>query len=144
LGYYQPQIDSDVQGGKTPRLILNIAPGEPVHLRNVTIRIDGPAASLKSFRVPNDHSLKTGAVLNHGHYEDAKRLIQNQASRYGFFSGRFTRSTLSVDPRAGVADIELVYDSGPRYAWAGQFRGRHTLRRRPAATHGAVQGRRAL
>jgi translocation and assembly module TamA len=23
---------------------------------------------------------------------------------------------LSVDPRAGVADIELVYDSGPRYA----------------------------
>lgn len=116
LGYYQPQIDSDVKGGKTPRLVLNIDPGEPIHLRNVTVRVEGPAADLKSFRVPKGDLLKPGAVLNHGHYEDAKRLIQNQASRFGFFSGRFTRQKLLVDPRAGVADIELIYDSGPRYA----------------------------
>lgn len=86
-----------------------------MHLRDVTIRVDGPAANLKAFRVPASDDLKSGAILNHGHYEDAKRLIQNQASRYGFFSGRFTRQTLAVDPQAGVADIELVYDSGPRY-----------------------------
>lgn len=116
LGYYQPQIDSEVEGGKPPRLILTIDPGEPVHLRNVTVRIDGPAASLKAFRVPDNAALKPGAVLNHGRYEDAKRIIQNQASRYGFFSGRFVSQKLLVDPQAGVADIELVYDSGPRYA----------------------------
>ncbi|WP_420233252.1 autotransporter assembly complex protein TamA [Pseudomonas sp. ABY48] len=116
LGYYQPQIDSEVKGGKDPRLVLTIDPGEPVHLRNVTVRIDGPAASLKAFRVPNNAALKPGAVLNHGRYEDAKRIIQNQASRYGFFSGRFTRQKLLVDPQAGIADIELIYDSGPRYA----------------------------
>ncbi|WP_414159813.1 autotransporter assembly complex protein TamA [Pseudomonas sp. BNK-45] len=116
LGYYQPHIQSEVRGGDKPRLQLRIDPGEPVHLRNVTIRVEGPAASLKSFRTPDSEQLKPGAVLNHGHYEDAKRLIQNQASRYGFFSGRFTRQQLSVDPLAGVADIELVYDSGPRYA----------------------------
>ena len=116
LGFYQPQIESEVKPGKSPRLVLRIDPGEPVHLRNVTVRIDGPAAALKAFRVPRSDQLKPGAVLNHGHYEDAKRLIQNQASRYGFFSGRFTRQVLSVDPQAGVADIELVYDSGPRYA----------------------------
>ncbi|WP_458129695.1 autotransporter assembly complex protein TamA [Pseudomonas sp. Z2-11] len=116
LGYYQPQIDSEVKAGKDPRLILTIDPGEPVHLRNVTIRIDGPAASLKSFRVPDNAGLKPGAVLNHGRYEDAKRTIQNQASRYGFFSGKFVSQTLRVDPKAGVADVELIYDSGPRYA----------------------------
>ena len=116
LGYYQPQISSDVKGGEKPRLVLNIDPGEPVHLRDVIVRIEGPAASLKAFRVPKSDQLKTGAVLNHGHYEDAKHLIQNQASRYGFFSGRFTRQRLAVDPQAGGADIELVYDSGPRYA----------------------------
>ena len=65
--------------------------------------------------MPASDDLKSGAVLNHGNYEDAKRLIQNQASRYGFFSGRFTSQKLSVDPQAGVADIELIYDSGPRY-----------------------------
>lgn len=116
LGYYQPHIESEVKNGKSPQLVLNIDPGEPVRLRNVTIRVDGPAAALKSFRVPKSDLLKSGAVLNHGHYEDAKRLIQNQASRFGFFSGRFTSQKLLVDPRAGVADIELIYDSGPRYA----------------------------
>jgi len=116
LGYYQPQIDSEVTTGKTPRLILSIDPGEPVHLRNVKIRIEGPAASLKGFRIPDNASLKPSAVLNHGRYEDAKRTILNQASRYGFFSGRFVSQTLRVDPQAGIADIELIYDSGPRYA----------------------------
>ncbi|MGO4003045.1 autotransporter assembly complex protein TamA [Pseudomonas fluorescens] len=116
LGYYQPQIESTVKDGKSPRLVLNIDPGEPVRLRNVSIRVTGPAASLKSFRIPQSSVLMPGAVLNHGHYDDAKRLIQNQASRFGFFSGRFTSQKLSVDPRAGVADIDLVYDSGPRYA----------------------------
>jgi translocation and assembly module TamA len=116
LGYYQAQIDSEVKtSGKAPQLVLNVLAGEPIHLRNVTVRVDGPANQLKAFRIPKSDALKTGAVLNHGHYEDAKRLIQNQAARYGFFNGRFTTQRLSVDPRAGVADIELVYDSGPRF-----------------------------
>jgi translocation and assembly module TamA len=117
LGYYQATIGSEVVTGKngTPQLIMTVQPGEPIHLRNVTVKVEGPAASLKAFRVPKSDALKSGAVLNHGLYEDAKRLIQNQASRYGFFSGRFTRQRLSVDPAAGVADIDLVYDSGPRY-----------------------------
>ncbi|HEX8593110.1 MAG TPA: autotransporter assembly complex family protein [Pseudomonas sp.] len=118
LGYYQARIDSEVVKSKdgTLQLVINVQAGEPIHLRNVTVRIDGPASSLKAFRVPKSDALETGAVLNHGHYEDAKRLILNQASRYGFFSGHFTRQRLSVDPAAGVADIDLVYDSGPRYS----------------------------
>ncbi|MCJ8178533.1 autotransporter assembly complex protein TamA [Pseudomonas viridiflava] len=116
LGYYQAQIDSEIQDGENPRLVIKVLPGEPIRLRNVVVRVEGAAASLKAFKVPQSDALMTGAVLNHGHYEDAKRLIQNQASRYGFFSGRFTSQRLSIDPRAGVADIELVYDSGPRYS----------------------------
>lgn len=120
LGYYQAQIDSEVlpprADDKGPRLRLNIEPGEPIRLRNVSVRIEGPASQLKSFRIPDSRALRSGEVLNHGHYEDAKRLIQNQASRYGFFKGHFTRNRLAVDPAAGVADIELVYDSGPRYS----------------------------
>jgi translocation and assembly module TamA len=115
LGYYQAQIDSEVVDGRDPLLVVRIQPGEPVRLRNVTVRIEGPAASMKAFKVPKSDTLKPGAALNHGHYESAKSLIQNQASRYGFFSGRFTSQRLAVDPRAGVADIELIYDSGPRY-----------------------------
>ncbi len=126
LGYYQARIRGRVTDDKVPTLRINVRPGEPVHLRTVTVRVDGPAAKLKSFRVPGGDSLKPGAQLNHGAYEDAKRLIQNQASRFGFFRGQFTQQQLRIDPEAGVADIELVYASGPRYRlgkvdFAGDF-----------------------
>ncbi|MGE8360160.1 autotransporter assembly complex protein TamA [Pseudomonas sp.] len=115
LGYYQAQIETEVSEQAPLRLIVNVVRGEPVRLREVTLRIDGPASELRAFRIPTDDRLKPGAVLNHGRYEAAKRSIQNQASRYGFFRGRFTAQELQIDPRAGVADIRLIYDSGPRY-----------------------------
>nr|MBO2511626.1 hypothetical protein [Gammaproteobacteria bacterium] len=117
LGYYQARIRPEAGTDKNgqPRLVLHITPGEPVRLRNVSVRIEGPASQLKGFRVPTSKHLKPGAQLNHGHYEDTKRLIQNLALRYGFFHGRFIRQRLEIDPAAGSADIELVYDSGPRY-----------------------------
>ncbi|RSC25504.1 autotransporter assembly complex family protein [Pseudomonas parafulva] len=119
LGYYQAQIDTEVKppskADQPVQLIIRVDPGEPVRLRNVTVRIEGPASEMKAFRIPDSKALRPGEPLNHGVYEDAKRLIQNQASRYGFFDGRFSRQRLAVDPQAGVADIELVYQSGPRY-----------------------------
>ena len=115
LGYYQAQITTDVVEQTPPRLNVNIVPGEPVRIGSVTVRVDGPAAELRAFRLPKDAELKQGARLNHGRYEAAKRHIQNQASRYGFFRGRFTQQRLRINPQAGLADIELVYDSGPRY-----------------------------
>ena len=115
LGYYQPTIDAEVKAGDPPRLELNIDPGEPVHLRNVTVRVEGPASSLKAFQTPPSDDLKPGAVLNQGNYEDAKRMILNRALRYGFFDGKFLKHEILVDPKGGFADINLVYESGPRY-----------------------------
>ena len=115
LGYYQPTIDAEVKAGDPPRLESNIDPGEPVHLRNVTVRVEGPASSLKAFQIPPSDDLKPGAVLNQGNYEDAKRLILNRALRYGFFDGKFLKHEILVDPKGGFADINLVYESGPRY-----------------------------
>lgn len=115
LGYYRAQITSEVIEQTPPRLLIRINPGEPVRLRQVTLRIEGPASQLKAFSPPGSERLQPGAALNHGYYEAAKRHIENQASRYGFFAGHFSHQRLSIDPRAGVADIELVYVSGPRY-----------------------------
>ncbi|WP_028237862.1 autotransporter assembly complex protein TamA [Stutzerimonas azotifigens] len=114
LGYYQSEIDSDVTEGQNPRLVLVIRAGEPVRLRNVEVRVEGPAASLREFRVPH-RQLRSGAVLNHGTYEDVKLQLRTQASQYGFFDARFTRQRLAIDPQANAADVELVFDSGRRY-----------------------------
>lgn len=114
LGYYNAEIQSEVTGGDTPRLSLRIDPGPPVRLRTVRVRVEGPAAEHRGFRNPQG-GLEPGAVLNHGRYEKVKQRILNQASRFGFFDGRFTRQRLAVDPRENLADIELVFDSGQRY-----------------------------
>lgn len=114
LGYYNAVIDSEVIAGETPRLSLRIESGPPVRLRTVRVQVEGPAAELKSFQNPQG-VLEPGAVLNHGRYEEVKQRIVNQASRFGFFEGRFSHQRLAVDPRENFADIELVFESGPRY-----------------------------
>ena len=115
LGFYHATVDAQVTGGQQPTLRLEVRPGDPVRLRQVSVRIDGPAAAMREFTVPGSLSLAPGSTLNHGHYEEAKRWILNQASRYGFFEGRFEQQQLLVDPAAGTADITLHYQSGPRY-----------------------------
>lgn len=115
LGYYNATIESEVQQDEEPRLILRITRGEPVRLRDVNVRVDGPAAQQPGFRVPVD-TLKPGDVLHHGRYEEVKQRIINQASRFGYFEGRFAYQRLTVDPLENIADVELVFDSGPRYS----------------------------
>lgn len=114
LGYYNGEIESEVSSGENLQLTLRIKPGEPVRLRDITLRVDGPASELRAFRVPRN-TLKSGNVLNHGQYEEAKQQILNQASRYGFFEGRFTSQRLAIDPSLNAANVELVFESGPRY-----------------------------
>lgn len=114
LGYYNGEIESEVSGGENPRLTLRIEPGKPVRLRDITLRVEGPAADLSAFRVPRNR-LKTGEVLNHGQYEQVKQQLLNQASRYGFFDGRFKRQQLAINPAANAADVEVIFQSGPRY-----------------------------
>jgi len=114
LGYYNAVIDSEVIAGEPPRLSLRVKPGPPVRLRTVRVRVEGSAAELKSFQNPQG-ALEPGTTLNHGRYEEIKQRIANQASRFGFFEGRFTRQRLAVDPRENFADFELVFESGPRY-----------------------------
>jgi translocation and assembly module TamA len=115
LGYYHAQISSKVGSGSKPSLTIEVKAGEPVHLRNVTLRIEGPASQLQAFQLPDDPQLRSGAQLNHGRYDAARLSIQNQAARLGFFSGHFTRRQLNIDPESGTADIQLIFDSGPRY-----------------------------
>ncbi len=115
LGYYHADIETQVSGGDNPTLSLRIEPGEPVRLDTIVLRVDGPAATQPNFRVPRNR-LKRDDVLNHGEYEAVKQRILNQASRYGYFDGHFTRQRLAIDPSTNKADVELVFDSGPRYA----------------------------
>lgn len=127
LGYYRAEIETEVGGAEAkPRLTVRIAPGEPVRLRNVTVRIEGPAAQQPDFQLPDLERLRPGRRLNHGEYEAVKSRIESQAARFGYFAGRFEPQRILVDPAAGHADIELVFQSGERHRFGDiSFSGQH-------------------
>ncbi|TVP54672.1 MAG: outer membrane protein assembly factor [Halomonadaceae bacterium] len=115
LGYYEGRVRFRVLDKEIPVLRLNVTLGEPVRLRNVDIRLEGEAAELGVFQLPRQLRLNSGDQLQHNRYEAIKRFYRNQALRFGFFDGGFTIQRLRVTPDERVADITLVYDSGPRY-----------------------------
>lgn len=116
VGYYDVRIRPDVRGPENdPVLVLNVSLGEPVRFRELDIRITGDGEGTGPFDLPPSNRLRPGVVLNHGVYDDAKTLINNQALRYGYFSGRFVRNQLLIDPDQHAADVSLLYDTGQRF-----------------------------
>ena len=115
LGYYQGRVTSRVLEQKQPVLELSVTPGEPVRLRRIRIELEGEAEALEAFQLPGRLRVEPGDVLNHDHYEGIKRFFRSRAQTHGFFDAGFRKQQLVVDPEAGHADIDILYDSGARY-----------------------------
>ncbi len=115
LGYYNYELTLQVEEGQPARLQVQINLGEPVVLAKVNLQLLGEASEQPTFIRPSEVQLQPGQALNHGRYEAAKRQFRNQALSYGYFASRFQRQELLIDPEAGTAEINLVFDSGPRF-----------------------------
>lgn len=116
LGYYRSTIGVDIDTTKPCwALQMDIAPGDPVIVQQVRLKVSGgleqTAGYLKFSAQP---LIATGQTLNHAAYEQTKSIVKRLASRYGYFSGRFTTHRLEVDPGKGTARLDLVFESGPR------------------------------
>lgn len=117
LGYYRYEINLEVIEGDPAQLLIKLKPGTPVHLQQVNLKLSGAALEQASFTLPTDKKLRPGQQLNHATYENAKKHFSDQAINYGYFAASFTKKTLIIDPEAGTADLELHFDSGPRYSF---------------------------
>lgn len=117
LGYYGPSIRWHIEDGEIPRLIVDVVPGEPVKIRERDVRVEGDAASDPDFNIGDLSAIAPGKVLNHGYYSAIRNRIRNRARTLGYFDGKFTEHKLKVDPESRSADIQLVFESGPRYAF---------------------------
>ena len=119
FGYYQPVIGQTFQPAAKDgcwAVTFDIQPGERVTLRHIDIRIEGEAGSDDSFQALIGRDVpKAGQPLRHDKYDALKTSLTNLATERGYFDSRFTRHELRVEPAAGVADIVLHFDSGPRF-----------------------------
>jgi len=120
FGYYQAEVDDrlqrDEQGNWTAS--YDIRPGPPVRLVSVDIRVEGEGAEDPRFdQALEQITLAADQRLVHAGYESAKTRLMELAADRGYLEARWIRNVLRVDTELREAGVELVLDTGPRYAF---------------------------
>jgi translocation and assembly module TamA len=116
LGYYQPEIEIDLQRTEPKwRLSIVVNAGEPVRVRDINIQILGAAANDDNFtRLTSDIGFSSGDVLHHGRFESFRKKVLSLGQRRGYLRGEIVASRIEIEVDAGTADVMLWYESGPR------------------------------
>ncbi len=117
FGYYDAEVDTHVsREGKRINLRITVAPGEPVRIVTSLIQLHGDGSQdaalqplLTRFRP------RIGEILKHSRYEASKATVQRGLSERGYFRARSERAQVSVERAKQAANIELVWQTGPRH-----------------------------
>ncbi len=117
FGYFSPQIDSQLtHNGEVWNATYRIAPGKPVMLRHVTVRILGPGADDPVFKsIAQKPPMQPGRVLDQDAYSLTKQMLLEAAAERGYLDAHFTQHTLTVNPQELWADALLTFRTGTRY-----------------------------
>ncbi|HEX5048558.1 MAG TPA: autotransporter assembly complex family protein [Gammaproteobacteria bacterium] len=119
FGYYSPKVEPHIEfAADCWHSAFDVMPGEPVLLRTATVDIEGEAAKDPDFAGAIERDAwRTGEPLNHGIYEGLKRRWSDLALERGYADAKFVASRIDVYPDERVADVDLRFDSGPRYTF---------------------------
>jgi len=118
LGYYNAAatVSREITPDGVSRVTVTVVSGNPVRVGMVTVRVEGPGEGEAALRnAIEKFPLKKGDIMRHDVYEEAKRGIYDLGIGMGYLSGRFSRHDIQVLVAQSLADIELVYVTGPRY-----------------------------
>ena len=115
LGYYQADIIVVVE--EEPwQLMLSITLHNPTLIDNINIKIAGEARDDKAFiTLINNIDIQQGDKLHHGKYEALKSDLLSLALQRGYFNGSLIDSNITITEGYYYADINISYESGPRY-----------------------------
>jgi translocation and assembly module TamA len=117
LGFYLAQIDiADVPKEACWHKTISIDPGKPTLYRNVNVQLTGEGKNDAAYeRLIARAAPKTDAVVNHGNYEQFKQSLQSLATQHGYFDARFVTAGVTIDETLRYADLNVEFDTGPRY-----------------------------
>ncbi|MFY9329070.1 MAG: BamA/TamA family outer membrane protein, partial [Georgfuchsia sp.] len=118
-GYYNAQVDITIedlqQGMRTVRLQVKL--GEPVRVANVSITLSGTPDPAAIARVRAQWPLAPGAVFRQPAWESAKNGALAELARTRYVGARVAASHATVAPAKDSADLVLVLDPGPAFAF---------------------------
>ena len=122
FGYYNARatVTLEQADGGRYRLRVQVAPGEPVRLAEVTVNLQGPGAQEETLREQaSDFPLAKGSVLLQQRYEQAKGALKSRAQELGYLDADFPVHEIRIVKSASTARIALLMDTGPRYYFDG-------------------------
>lgn len=118
FGFYDVEVRKDLSGdGQNGwKARFTVAPGKPAIVREERVEVTGAgkeqrrvAAAVAGF------APKVGDRFDHATYEASKAVIDTSLRGAGFLDAKYTQRRVTVRPEEEAAEIELAWDSGPRY-----------------------------
>ena len=119
LGYYDAVFTS---GGETQNgcwdLTLEIQPGNPVRVASQYIEVLGAGSNEQAFRDAMEAPpYQQNDILNHRLYDEFKTRLTETADTLGYLDAVYEQKSVTVDPLAFEANVNLVMNTGPRYTF---------------------------
>ncbi len=118
FGYYDTRVEKSLTGDANAgwQAKFTVERGPPVIVRSTRVEVNGEgkeqrrvAAAVQDF-VPRE-----GARLDHATYEASKAVIESSLRGSGFLDAKSTERRVTVHADEHAADVDLRYESGPRY-----------------------------
>jgi len=119
-GYYNPTVNASLrEDNGTWHARFDVQLGPPVRITVLDVRLLGAGADDGRLGkvLEEDFPLRRGARFRHKDYETAKKRIANAALEKGYMENRWVEHRVVIDPEANAAEVTLVFDTGPRYAF---------------------------
>lgn len=119
FGLYRPQIEATLEPGEGGwTATYTVEPGEPARVTTLEIALLGDGLGDARFaNLVETFPLAVGDALVHPRYEAGKQAFLDVAASDGYFDARFTTNAVVVDLDEDRVDIDLTFDTGPRFAF---------------------------
>lgn len=117
FGYYDVTVTSSLRKqGKVWSASYKIDKGPVTRLGKVDIRVEGEGRDQPRIKaLLKKADIKPGQQLRHEKYSTLKSGLVDTAYGMGYLDAKYKRNRIAVRPEKLTADIELIFDTGPRY-----------------------------
>ena len=118
FGFYDVEIEKHLEGDAASgwKARFNVAPGRPAIVRSERVQVQGEGRDQRRVaEAVAAFAPKVGDRLDHATYEASKAVIDTSLRGAGYLDAKISKRQVIVRPESESADIDLAWESGPRY-----------------------------
>ena len=118
FGYYAPEVSARVvqTGAQSATIELAIDTGPPMRVASADVSVIGDGAQEERFRSwLRAWPMPEGATLVQPVWEEQKQRAIEIANDRGYLGAEFSVHVLEIDLEQNTANLQLEFDTGPRY-----------------------------